>query len=123
VSDGGVSKRDVGDEWLNVGEAIAASGGVSNVADSDLTWKLGEIKTTENIRDKSEPLVNVEVRISSTISINRYNARALLSAMLLSVEAEVGKVRGLWVIPDRHQTAFIMKLIGGKHWLRSKYLF
>ena len=51
VRDGGVPKRDVRDERLQVSESVPTSGCVSNVSDRALSWKFSEIKTTENIGD------------------------------------------------------------------------
>jgi hypothetical protein len=79
--------------------------------------KFGEVETAEDVGHEAEPLVNVEVGEVVAISIYRDNARSLLSSMLLGVEAEIGQVRCLRMVPHRHETTFIMKLIVAEHTL------
>ena len=66
--------------------------------------------------------MNVKVRVSAAVFVDRDDSGPLLPAMLLRVQTQVGQVSRLWMVPDRHQSAFIVKLIEGYHSLRSKYL-
>jgi hypothetical protein len=115
VGDRGVSEGDISHEGLNVRETVATSGGVPNVTNSYGARKFCEVKTTKYIGDEAESLMDVEVGKVVTVSIHGNNARALLSSMLLGVEAEIGQVRRLRVIPHRHEATFVVKLIISQH--------
>jgi hypothetical protein len=115
VGDRGMAEGDIRHKRLNVSEAVATSRGISNVTNSDGARKFGEVKTTKYIRDEAEPLVDVEVGKVVPVAIHGDNARTLLSPVLLGVEAEIGQVRRLRVIPHRHEATFVVKLIITEH--------
>jgi hypothetical protein len=51
-----------------------------------LSWELREIKATEDVRDETEALVNVKVRVSAAVFVDRDDSGPLLPAMLLRVQ-------------------------------------
>jgi hypothetical protein len=110
-----MAEGDIRHKRLNVSEAVATSRGVPNVTNSYGARKFSEVKTTKHVRDEAEPLVDVKVGKVVAVAIHGNNARALLSSMLLGVEAEIGQIRRLRVIPHRHETTFVVKLIVTEH--------
>jgi hypothetical protein len=115
VGDRRMAESDIRHKGLNVSEAVATGGGISNVTNRDGARKFCEVKTTKYIRDEAEPLVDVKMGKVVPVAIHRYNTRALLSPMLLGVEAEIGQIRRLRVIPHRHEATFVVKLIITEH--------
>jgi hypothetical protein len=81
-----MAECDIRDERLHVGESIATGGGIANVSHCILSWELREIKATEDVRDETEALVNVKVRVSAAVFVDRDDSGPLLPAMLLRVQ-------------------------------------
>ena len=90
VADRELTVHAVDDDRLRVRELALAGGRVAHVAD-------GEIARQARERLRVERLVDVPHRLAVTDldAVGRGDARALLSAMLQRVQAEVGEVRGL----------------------------
>jgi hypothetical protein len=120
VRNRGMSESDVGNERLHVRQTIATRCGITNVTYGDPTGELGEIEIAKYLSDETKPLMNEKVRQVIPISVNRHNAGALLPSVLLSVEPEVGEVRGFRMVPYRHQTALVVKFIRRKHTIMTQ---
>jgi hypothetical protein len=111
VGDSNISQGDVRYEWLHVSELVTTRCRVTDVTDCEVSWKLGEVEVAKNIGYKTKTLVKKEVWVLGSVLFNRYYAGSLLAAVLLRVEPKIYQVRGLWVIPNSHETAFVVKRI------------
>ncbi len=78
----------------------AARGAVAHMADGSIAGKVLQRRLAEGVLHQAERAMGEEAA-----AIGRDDARALLTAMLQRMEAEVGEVRSLLRAPDAEHTA------------------
>ena len=106
VADGELTVHAVHENRLRVGETALARRRVADVTDGHATRKLRE-------RRRVERLVHVPHRLGHAheLPIGGSDARALLTAMLERVEAEVSEVARLGVPEDSENATFVAEFV------------
>ncbi len=124
-------RRD--DEWLGVAEHRATGGGIADVPERGITGQPGQTFLSEDLgdvphlflgvdlgsADDDEPFPGPVRRLSlSDVALgarlvegDRGDPGALLPPMLQRVQAEVNEVRGILMVQDAEDAAFIVKLV------------
>src|ERR1700679_3508144 len=92
VADGEFPFAAINYDGLCVHQAGVTGGGITRVADGGIAGKSCETLGIENIGDEAETFCDVKIG-----AVRGTNSGGFLSAMLLSVKAEVGKFCGFRV--------------------------
>jgi hypothetical protein len=106
VADGEFAFAAINYDWLRVHQAGVTGGGIARVADSRIAGKSGEALGIENICDEAEAFCDMKI-----ISVRGTNSGGFLSAMLLSVKAEVGKFRGFRMRENAEHSTVIVEVV------------
>src|SRR5690348_7375675 len=93
-------------DGLGVAQAGAARRRVAHVPHGAIAGEATEPVAAEDVGDPTHGLLDVE-----SVAVGGRNARGLLPAVLEGVEAEIGDVGGLGVIPHAEEAALVVELV------------
>src|SRR4030095_3795333 len=96
----------LGADRLRVAQVRAACGGVAHVADGAMAGQALEPVAAEHVRPPAHRLLHVEA-----VPVGGGDARGLLPAVLQRVEAEIGDVGGLGMVPHAEEPALVVELV------------
>ena len=106
VADGDLTVRAIDQNRLRVGEPAFAGGRIADVSDGDVTWQLRRASAR-----RRRPRRSPSPRHADLAAVGGGDARALLTAMLQRVQAEVGHVGGFGMTEDAEDAALVFELV------------
>jgi len=106
MAEGDFALVAVDDDRLGVKQSFVAGGRVAGVADGQAAGKFCENAGLEDFFDFAHGAMELEFR-----AVARDDAGGFLAAMLQSVEAEVGEIRGFGMAEDAEHATVVVEMI------------